>query len=186
MSSPAYAPPGESASDLWLERSNFAGVFVGGVAYGNTCLPAQLDYVLITDLFLGIHVAVFAAATYFIISAYQASKRLPWSFRTFIFALFTLGTIDIACNTKFGEMMWIDDRNIPGGPNAWLEAGYSTPVNVLGNASYIFSNFLADAMIVRSLHAAYGCTADIWSRYIVSGSSGATIGTSSSFRYCLS
>lgn len=118
MSSPAYAPLGESASDLWLERSNFAGVFVGGVSYG-------------------IHVAVFAAATYFIISAYKASKRLPWSFLTFIFALFTLGTIDIACNTKFGEMMWIDDRSIPGGPNAWLEAGYSTPVNVLGSVVYI-------------------------------------------------
>ncbi|EIM85267.1 uncharacterized protein STEHIDRAFT_157908 [Stereum hirsutum FP-91666 SS1] len=112
--------------------SNFAGVFVGGVAYG-------------------IHTAVFAAATYFIISAYKALKRLPWSFLIFIFSLFTLGTIDIACNTKFGDMMWIDDRNIPGGPNAWLEAGYSTPVNVLGSASYIFSNFLADAMIIYRL-----------------------------------
>ncbi len=29
-----YAPPGESASDLWLERSNLVGAVLGGVAYG--------------------------------------------------------------------------------------------------------------------------------------------------------
>lgn len=34
MSNPQYAPPGEGPADLWLERSNFAGMFVGGVAYG--------------------------------------------------------------------------------------------------------------------------------------------------------
>ena len=29
-----YAPPGESPSDLWLERSNLVGSVLGGVAYG--------------------------------------------------------------------------------------------------------------------------------------------------------
>lgn len=76
------------------------------------------------------------------------SARLHWGFLIFISALFVLGTINIACNTKFSQMMWIDDRNIPGGPNAWLEEDYTTPVNIVGNAAYIFSNFLADAMIV--------------------------------------
>lgn len=33
MSNP-YAPPDESPSDLWLERSNFDGAVLGGVAYG--------------------------------------------------------------------------------------------------------------------------------------------------------
>lgn len=30
----SFAPPGESASDLWLERSNLDGMFLACVAYG--------------------------------------------------------------------------------------------------------------------------------------------------------
>ncbi|TDL29699.1 hypothetical protein BD410DRAFT_833964 [Rickenella mellea] len=127
--STSYAPPGEDSSDLWLERSNFSGAFLGGVAYG-------------------IHVAVFSATLYFMTrkSSGQSKPLL-----VFVCALFTLGTITIACNTKFSEQMWIDDRNIPGGPIAWLETHYSDPVNTLGNAAYIFANFLADGVLLSRL-----------------------------------
>jgi len=135
--SDTYAPPGESSSDLWLERSNFAGMFVGGVAYG-------------------IHASVFFSALYFMTHQGSQTKSRQWGFIAFITALFALGTINIACNTKFSQMMWIDDRNIPGGPNAWLSGDYNTPVNVLGNTAYIFSNFLADAMIIYRLWIIWG------------------------------
>jgi hypothetical protein len=32
--SPEYAPPGETPADLWVERSNLAGIVIAGVAYG--------------------------------------------------------------------------------------------------------------------------------------------------------
>jgi hypothetical protein len=32
----AFAPPGESANDLWVERSNLNGVILAGVAYGKS------------------------------------------------------------------------------------------------------------------------------------------------------
>ena len=31
-----YAPPGETDADLWLEKSNFVGAILGGVAYGTS------------------------------------------------------------------------------------------------------------------------------------------------------
>ena len=31
-----YAPPGETADDLWFEKSNFVGAVLGGVAYGTS------------------------------------------------------------------------------------------------------------------------------------------------------
>lgn len=34
MSPNPNSPPGESAADLWFERSNFDGAILGGVAYG--------------------------------------------------------------------------------------------------------------------------------------------------------
>ena len=43
LSSMSYPPPGESPSDLWLERSNLAGAVLGGVAYGE-------DPLLLTDV----------------------------------------------------------------------------------------------------------------------------------------
>ncbi len=45
-------------------------------------------------------------------------------------------------------MMWIDDRNIPGGPNAWLIEHYDNPVNTFQNCAYIIANFLADGSYV--------------------------------------
>lgn len=40
----SFAPPGESANDLWLERSNLDGAVLGGVAYGMafSCLQRPL------------------------------------------------------------------------------------------------------------------------------------------------
>ncbi|TDL29997.1 hypothetical protein BD410DRAFT_703038, partial [Rickenella mellea] len=126
-----YSPLGESSSDLWLERSNFSGAFLGGVAYG-------------------IHAAVFAATVYFM-TRKNSGQKLSIPLLAFVCSLFTLGTISIAANTKFSEEMWIDDRNIPGGPIAWLTEHYSDPVNTLGNAAYIFANFLADGVLLHRL-----------------------------------
>ncbi|THH08338.1 hypothetical protein EW146_g9025 [Bondarzewia mesenterica] len=129
--SDSYSPPGESSADLWLERSNFAGMLVGGVAYG-------------------IHASVFAAAVYYMTRG-GPQQVFHRGFLAFAAALFILGTINVAANTKFSQMMWIDDRAIAGGPNAWLAQDYTNPVNILGNAAYIFSNFLADGMIIYRL-----------------------------------
>lgn len=35
MSANPFSPAGESAADLWLERSNLVGAVLGGVAYGS-------------------------------------------------------------------------------------------------------------------------------------------------------
>ena len=75
-------------------------------------------------------------------------KRISWIFLSALCSLFAMGTITIACTAKFSEQMWIDYREIPGGPNAFLAEHYDTPVNVLGNAAYIAANFLADAIVV--------------------------------------
>ncbi|KAJ2929642.1 hypothetical protein H1R20_g7450, partial [Candolleomyces eurysporus] len=41
---PEYAPPGETATDLWMERSNLIGLIIGAVAYGNTKF-VQMGYI---------------------------------------------------------------------------------------------------------------------------------------------
>ncbi|KAI0649022.1 hypothetical protein C8Q79DRAFT_1007597 [Trametes meyenii] len=134
MASP-YSPPGESPSDLWLERSNLVGAVLGGVAYG-------------------VHVAV-AANCLYVITPWRRrpSGKQPSSMRsTFLVAyvcvLFIMGTINLACNTKLAQLMFIDNRAYPGGPNAWFFANYSLSVNTAGNGSYIIANFFADGLLL--------------------------------------
>ncbi|KAM5531778.1 hypothetical protein V8D89_014548 [Ganoderma adspersum] len=125
-----YAP-NETASDLWLEKSNLVGAVLGGVAYG-------------------VHVAVFAESTYAICRSIPLRKvggrsLLPLAF---IFVLFAMGTIDVACNTRMTQLMFIDNRAYPGGPNAWFSAFYSIGVNTAGNTSYVVANALADGVLL--------------------------------------
>ncbi|KAH8104315.1 hypothetical protein DFH11DRAFT_1519658 [Phellopilus nigrolimitatus] len=139
-SNTSFAPPGESAADLWLERSNFSGSLLGGVAYG-------------------VHLSIFVATTYWMTHARSRSK-ISWPFLAFACTMLALGTIQVGCNTKFDEMMFIDDRNIPGGPDAWLETMYDVPVDDLGNTAYIVANFLADGVLLYRLFV-------VWNNYFV-------------------
>ena len=70
---------------------------------------------------------------------------------TFVSLLFVMGTLNFACNTRITQLEFIDNRNFPGGPNAWLFTFYSIGVNTTGNAAYVIAYFLADALLVRKL-----------------------------------
>ncbi|PSS05386.1 hypothetical protein PHLCEN_2v3875 [Hermanssonia centrifuga] len=50
MSPNPNSPPGESATDLWFERSNFDGAILGGVAYGAG--RRNLEFLLLSILLL--------------------------------------------------------------------------------------------------------------------------------------
>ncbi|TBU51881.1 hypothetical protein BD310DRAFT_890234 [Dichomitus squalens] len=142
MSSNTYAPPGESASDLWLEKSNFDGAVLGGVAYG-------------------VHVAVFAvcARTLYRSTKIRRTRRHAVLVPLFISLLFAMGTVNLACNTRMTQLMFIDNRAFPGGPNAWFFAFYSLGTNTAGNASYVVANALADGVLLWRVYAVYN---SIW------------------------
>jgi len=125
----------ETSSDLWLERSTFAGEFIGGIAYG-------------------IHVAIFSATLYFMTRS-NATGRISKTFFVLTCALFTLGTITVSAKTKFYQLMWIDDRDIAGGPPSWILNHYNNPVETLADASYITANFLADGALIYRLYVVW-------------------------------
>ncbi|KAI0649025.1 hypothetical protein C8Q79DRAFT_488197 [Trametes meyenii] len=128
-----YSPPGESATDIWFEQSNLVGAVLGGVAYGA-------------------HVIICADCVYHIVPRKNCAKRKS-TLRSglllvYVFALFALGTINFAGNTRITQLMFIDNRAYPGGPNAWFKANYNN-VNVTdGNAAYIIANFMADGLLL--------------------------------------
>ncbi|KAH7902984.1 hypothetical protein BJ138DRAFT_1021282 [Hygrophoropsis aurantiaca] len=119
-----YAPL-ESPAMLWFEQSLEAGVFIGAIAYGG-------------------HIAVFCTCVYHLVH----EKTISWRWLAFVSTLFAMGTTNIICNIHYNEMTYIDDRNYPGGPLAFLFTQQALPVDTVGNAAYIIASVLADSLLI--------------------------------------
>ncbi|KIJ44347.1 hypothetical protein M422DRAFT_30489 [Sphaerobolus stellatus SS14] len=123
----------ETAPELWFEQINYAAVCIGGIAYG-------------------MHILIYFMTTYYLIIE---RKRSNWKWLLFVFLLFSLGTLNIVFNMHFNEQAWIDDRNYPGGPLAYLLEQQSVPIQTAGNAESILISFMADALLIYRVHILY-------------------------------
>jgi len=63
-------------------------------------------------------------------------------------ALFSFGTIYIATNVHLTQLMFIDNRNFPGGPEGYAFYKYSTALVLVPNSSYVIANWLADGLLL--------------------------------------
>jgi hypothetical protein len=63
--------------------------------------------------------------------------------------LLATGSAVFAVSTKVLELMFVDNRNYPGGPALWyVEVGQTTSWIVASNAAYFFSEMFADGFLV--------------------------------------
>jgi hypothetical protein len=53
----------------------------------------------------------------------------------YIVITFILGTISFAANAKFTQMIWIDLRDVPGGPLGLIENEMNYRINILALSS---------------------------------------------------
>jgi len=126
--SSTWAPPGETAADIYLEHINFRGLLVIAVAYG----------------FL---LAVAVAALYFLLFK-PINGRRQWGQIAYVVVMLAGGTIYFGPQAKWTELMFIDDRNIPGGPNTFFFTQTGQFTVVFSTAAYVVDNFLADALML--------------------------------------
>ena len=98
----------------------------------------------------GIHFAVFAERMYHVLRRNTKGLKFKWFLVSFIWVMFATGAINLACTTRMTQLMFIDNRAFPGGPNAWFNANYSNGANTAGNAAYIIANFFADSLLVST------------------------------------
>ncbi|TFK51122.1 hypothetical protein OE88DRAFT_1595175, partial [Heliocybe sulcata] len=136
-----YAPD-ESAADLLLERSNFIGGFLGNIAYG-------------------VHATLYFVCAYLLIRRRRKVQlRSFWLF--YITLLFVFATIYVACGIKLSEMLWIDDRNFPGGPVQFQNTLFSNYVQLLLSSSYNVMTFMADGLLVYRCFLMYSGSSARW------------------------
>ena len=89
-------------------------------------------------------------------SSTTGKLKIPWGPLLLVSTFFALGVFQVAGNISFFQKMWIDERNIEGGPIAWLTEHFDDPVNTFASVAYILANFLMDGTLV----SVYGhCTA---------------------------
>lgn len=60
----------------------------------------------------------------------------------------TMVTIAVTTDALWGEFMWIDHRNHPGGPLGYFGATTSMWMNVFGSAADATANILGDGLLV--------------------------------------
>ncbi|KAG8220623.1 hypothetical protein J3R82DRAFT_2881 [Butyriboletus roseoflavus] len=145
MSSNSSWVPSEDAQTLFSERCWLQGVIISSIAYGITAALYFLSFHLLTRA--KNHV--------------EFRKRLP--LLIYITLSFVLGTIFMISLAAFTQMAFIDDRNYPGGPSAYENNMFSIPIDDTGNAAFVLSNWLSDALVVWRFKVIYQeCRFPIW------------------------
>ena len=76
-------------------------------------------------------------------------SRMTYGLMAYTSSSFVLSTIFLAGSAVNDQLTFIDDRNFPGGPNAFTIAEYSITVNFLGNVCAVLLGLLADGLLVR-------------------------------------
>lgn len=65
--------------------------------------------------------------------------------------------IDTGVNFLYGQHMWIDDRNGPGGPTGYYEGDNAVWFNTWGSTMSVVQNILADGLLVWSIFWPESC-----------------------------
>ena len=73
------------------------------------------------------------------------------------FVMLILFAFAMAANQIMGQLMWIEDRNFPGGPFDYYMANSTLWINILGTATCIVGNYMNDALLVLQVHIIFLC-----------------------------
>lgn len=102
-------------------------------------------------LWVGIELFTFFAAVYCIRGRSSSYRKGRVIYVAYGGVLLTLVTIAVATDGLWGQYMWIDRRNYPGGPLGFFAASENAWYNVFGSAADATANILGDGLLVRHI-----------------------------------
>ncbi|KAK7058767.1 hypothetical protein VNI00_001391, partial [Paramarasmius palmivorus] len=113
---------------IFLEQSDFAGIQLSQICYGFTI------------------VLFFKCMGCLLWPKHGRERNYPLAAYTFI--LFGLGTIFTAMNVRLMQLSFINNREFPGGPEAYSSSMFNTWRGLVPNASFIVANWMADGLLL--------------------------------------
>ncbi|KAG2114535.1 hypothetical protein DEU56DRAFT_985143 [Suillus clintonianus] len=125
-----------ASTELATERALYIGNTIATVIYGGI-------------------VFIYGYSTYLLMASRKPIPRRLF-YISFGGLLLLLLTIASASNLAFGELMWIEQRNDPGGPPAFFAANLSAWYNVFGTAADTAANILTDGLLLYRCYIIWG------------------------------
>ncbi|EJC99615.1 uncharacterized protein FOMMEDRAFT_112684 [Fomitiporia mediterranea MF3/22] len=135
----------QPATDLWLERSRLDGMILGAVSYG--------FYALLT---------IQATSAILHKSRGNDDKKKKIALLSYVAITFVLATIGFAGNVKYTQMIWVDLRNAPGGPDALIDLELDYWINRMALASYYIMEWVMEILLLYRCFVIWR-----WKPYIV-------------------
>jgi hypothetical protein len=136
--------------DIPLERSLYVGNMLSGVLFGETSsLPTGITSTNTRISDPGIDIFAFFASVYYISDRPSDYRKGQTFYVVYGGILLALTTIGVATDAVWGQYMWIDHRNYPGGPLGYFVASKAAWFNILGLAAAAAVNILGDGLLVR-------------------------------------
>ena len=124
--------PDESPAQLYAEKTWLAGSIITGVGYG---VVLALTWLCVQSLW---HLTRLKDANY----------TRNYFFLVYVCVMFTLGSLFLGSNSQFTQLAFINDRDFPGGPNAWEVAMFSISVDEISNVSFVLADWCSTALMV--------------------------------------
>ncbi|KAJ6448890.1 hypothetical protein C8R45DRAFT_1045530 [Mycena sanguinolenta] len=90
------------------------------------------------------------------INAGAGSRKSKMFYTGFSMVLTALITIALSCNLWFGQAMWIEHRDIDGGPVEFFNENIAAWYNTLGTAADVSANVLGDGLMLYRCHVFWG------------------------------
>ena len=136
--------------DVSLERSLYVGNMISGIIFGETSsfqIKGIASYT--QNLDAGLDIFAFFASVYCISDRTSDYRKGQTFYVVYGGILLALATIVVATDAVWGQYMWIDHRNYPGGPLGYFVASKAAWFNILGLAAAAAVNILGDGLLVR-------------------------------------
>ncbi|KAJ7039589.1 hypothetical protein C8F04DRAFT_996625 [Mycena alexandri] len=127
--------------DFPLERSWYIGNTIFAILYG-------------------VELTMFFMSSYFLWIGSKRDKS-RYIYIAYSATLLVLITIAMACNLWFGQEMWIEHRDVDGGPVAFFGANIAAWYNTFGTAADVTANVLGDGLMLYRCYVFWGSTS-LW------------------------
>ncbi|KAJ7486867.1 hypothetical protein FB451DRAFT_1349966 [Mycena latifolia] len=125
---PPYYGPDEPASIIELERMFVAGDVVAGTGFG-------------------VQSALYVSCVLYLWKRWKEDRYTRFLL-AYITMLFLVEFLFVAVQAQTVQMIYIDNRNYPGGPWAFFLATQNAPVNVIFYATLFALTFLSDILVL--------------------------------------
>ncbi|KAJ7462821.1 hypothetical protein B0H11DRAFT_1735164 [Mycena galericulata] len=130
--------------------------------------PAQLDFErafyvgsYVTGILYGVQLFMFFLSNYFLLYSSSDARKESFFYVFYGSVMLILWTIASSCNALFGELVWINHRDVMGGPAEYLFDHLSAWYNTLGTVTGICMNFLADGLLLYRCYIIWGSSVKI-------------------------